>query len=123
MIRMNHHQPKEVRDIINYCHNGRKQLLIGCDANAHHTLWGNTCNNPREDSLVELLVSSNLNIFNHGNEHTFVICNKKEVIDLTLGKNKIRNLISNSMLGGSLVTTAWRVLRLRMEETPSSFGG
>jgi hypothetical protein len=28
-----------------------------------------------------------------------------------------------TMLGGSLVTTAWRVLRLRMEETPSSFGG
>jgi hypothetical protein len=28
-----------------------------------------------------------------------------------------------SMLGGSLVTTAWRVLRLRMEETPFSFGG
>jgi hypothetical protein len=27
------------------------------------------------------------------------------------------------MLGGSLVTMAWRVLRLRMEETPSSFGG
>jgi hypothetical protein len=26
------------------------------------------------------------------------------------------------MLGGSLVTTAWRVLRLRMEETPYSFG-
>jgi hypothetical protein len=28
-----------------------------------------------------------------------------------------------SMLGGSLVTTAWRVHRLQMEETPSSFGG
>jgi hypothetical protein len=27
------------------------------------------------------------------------------------------------MLGRSLVTTPWRVLRLRMEETPSSFGG
>jgi hypothetical protein len=27
------------------------------------------------------------------------------------------------MLGGSLVTTAWRILRLQMEETPSSFGG
>jgi hypothetical protein len=25
--------------------------------------------------------------------------------------------------GGSLVTTAWRVLRLRMEETPSRYGG
>jgi hypothetical protein len=28
-----------------------------------------------------------------------------------------------TMLGGSFVTTAWRVLRLRMEETHSSFGG
>jgi hypothetical protein len=27
------------------------------------------------------------------------------------------------MLGGSFVTTAWHVLRLWMEETPSSFGG
>jgi hypothetical protein len=26
-------------------------------------------------------------------------------------------------LDGSLVTTAWRVLRLRMEETASSYGG
>jgi hypothetical protein len=29
----------------------------------------------------------------------------------------------SSMLGGSLVTTAWRVLRLRMEGTPSRYGG
>jgi hypothetical protein len=28
-----------------------------------------------------------------------------------------------AMLGGSLVTTAWRVLRLRMEGTPSRYGG
>jgi hypothetical protein len=27
------------------------------------------------------------------------------------------------MLGGSLVTTTWRVLRLRMEETPYSLEG
>jgi hypothetical protein len=26
------------------------------------------------------------------------------------------------MLGGTHVTTAWRVLRLRMEETPSKYG-
>jgi hypothetical protein len=30
---------------------------------------------------------------------------------------------SRPMLGGSLVTTAWRVLRLRMEGTPSRYGG
>jgi hypothetical protein len=33
------------------------------------------------------------------------------------------NILIKSMLGGPLVTTAWRVLRLRMEETPSRYGG
>jgi hypothetical protein len=40
-------------------------------------------------------VSSNLNIPNHGNEPTFVVCSSKEVIDMTLGPNKIGNLVSN----------------------------
>jgi hypothetical protein len=26
---------KEVRDIIDYCHSRKKQLIIGCDASAH----------------------------------------------------------------------------------------
>jgi hypothetical protein len=29
---------KEVRDITDYCHSRKKQLMIGCDANAHHRL-------------------------------------------------------------------------------------
>jgi hypothetical protein len=32
-------------------------------------------------------------------------------------------VLVSAMLGGSLVATACRVLRLRMEETPSSYGG
>jgi hypothetical protein len=28
-----------MRDIIDYCHSRKKQLLIGCDAIAHLTLW------------------------------------------------------------------------------------
>jgi hypothetical protein len=35
----------------------------------------------------------------------------------------ISMVITISMLGGSLVTAAWRVLRLRMEETASRYGG
>jgi hypothetical protein len=31
--------------------------------------------------------------------------------------------VSWSMSGGSLVTTAWRVLRFRMEETAFRYGG
>jgi hypothetical protein len=44
---------------------------------------------------MEFLVSSNLNILNHGNKPTFVVRNRKEVIDLTLGYNKIGGLVSN----------------------------
>jgi hypothetical protein len=70
-------------------------VFIGCDANTHHTLWGSTGSNPIGESLREFLVSSNLNILNHGNEPTFVVFNGKEVTDLTLGTNKIGNLVSN----------------------------
>jgi hypothetical protein len=72
---------KEVRDISDYCHSRKKQLIIGCDANAYHILWGHTGINPRDESLMEFLVSSNLNILNHGIEPTFVVCNRKEVTD------------------------------------------
>jgi hypothetical protein len=90
---------KEMRDIIDYRQSRKKQLIIGCDANAHHILWGSTGTNPRRVSLLEFLVSSNLNILNHGNEPSFVVCNK-EVTDLTLGTNKISNLVSDCHVSG-----------------------
>jgi hypothetical protein len=43
---------KEVRDIINY-YNRKKQLPIGCDANAHHALCESTGTNKRGESLME----------------------------------------------------------------------
>jgi hypothetical protein len=47
---------------------------------------------------MEFLVSSNLNILNRNNEPTFVVRNRKEVIDLTLGTNKIGDLVSNCLV-------------------------
>jgi hypothetical protein len=70
---------KELRDI-NYCHNGKKQLVIGCAANAHHTLWGSSGTNPRGEGLMEFLVSSKLNILNHGNEPTFVVATGRKLL-------------------------------------------
>jgi hypothetical protein len=57
-------------------------------------LWGSTGINPREKNFVEYLVSSNLNIPSQGNELTFVVCNRKEVVDLILVANKIGSLVS-----------------------------
>jgi hypothetical protein len=86
---------KEMRDITEYCQSRKKQLIIGCDANAHHILWGSTGTNPKGESLMEFLVSSNLNILNHSNKPTFAVCNRKEVTDLTIGTNKTGDLLSN----------------------------
>jgi hypothetical protein len=44
---------------------------------------------------MKFLASSKLNVLNHGNIPIFVVCNRKGVIDLTLGTNKIVNLVSN----------------------------
>jgi hypothetical protein len=51
---------KEMRDIIEHCQSRKKQIVVGCDANAHHILWGSTGTNPTGESLMEFLVSSNL---------------------------------------------------------------
>jgi hypothetical protein len=64
---------KELRDVIEYCCSRKKKLIIGCDANAHHILWGSTGTNPRGESFLEYQVSSNLNILNQGNEPTSVV--------------------------------------------------
>jgi hypothetical protein len=86
---------KEMTDIIEHCQSRKRRLIVGCDANAHHILWGSTSTNPRGEHLMEYLVSSNLNILNCSNEPTFAVRNRMEVIDLTLGTNKIGDLVSN----------------------------
>jgi hypothetical protein len=47
----------------------------------------------------------------------------KIFVHRTILVSKHTGRATNPMLGGSLVTMAWRILRLRMEETPSNFGG
>jgi hypothetical protein len=44
---------------------------------------------------MEYLVTTNLNILNKGNKPSFVISNRKEVIDLILGTDKIGDLVTN----------------------------
>jgi hypothetical protein len=86
---------KKMRDITDHCQSRKKQIIIGCDANEHHILWGSICSNPKGESLIKFLVSLSLNILNRVNKPTFVVRSRKEVIDLTLGTNKIGDLVSN----------------------------
>ena len=76
-----------VRELIKWCSKKYYDIVIGCDANAHHTLWGSSDINIRGECLLEYLLSTNLSICNKGNKPTFFNRIREEVIDLTLVSN------------------------------------
>lgn len=97
--------PEEVQRLINWCRRGNKQLLLSCDANAHHVIWGSTDTNVRGRDLLDYICSNNLDIMNEGNKPTFINAIRQEVLDLTLATPFVSQSIKN-----------WRV----MEETSFS---
>ena len=58
--------------------------MLGCDANAHHRSWGSTDTNARGEALLEYIMGTCLVVCNEGHRPTFVVANRREVIDLTL---------------------------------------
>jgi hypothetical protein len=37
---------KGLREVVDYCSRHKLQLIVGCDAKAHHIIWGSTDINP-----------------------------------------------------------------------------
>ena len=78
--------------IINHGKSSQSDIIIGCDSNAHHSLWGSPKNDKRGDNLAEYLCLTNLEIVNHGNKPTFCPLDLRRVqthIDLTIVSQKI----------------------------------
>ena len=84
----------EMVDLINYCAKHKKHLIIGCDANSHHPLWGSSDTNVRGIALAEYLSSTDLEILNKGCEPTFVTSRSQTVIDITLATPTISSKIT-----------------------------
>ena len=84
-----------MENVISYCKQRNKQLLLGCDANAHHIIWGSSNTNPRGESLIEFINGEGLNVLNKGSEPTFMNCLRSEVLDLTLATDFISSRITN----------------------------
>ena len=82
-----------------YCKARRKELIVGCDANAHSEVWGRTDNNNRGESLLEFLVADGLTIHNIGTQPTFDTRVREEVLDITFSTSKAAPMIRD-----------WRVL-------------
>ncbi|XP_036150831.1 uncharacterized protein LOC118648608 [Monomorium pharaonis] len=84
--------------LVEFCQKEQLPLILGCDANAHHTVWGSTDTNRRGEKLLEFLVSTDLEILNRGKEPTFVTAVRREVLDLTICSRQIAREV-----------TGWRV--------------
>lgn len=81
--------------LIAYCRQKGLDLLVGCDANAHHTVWGSSDTNPRGALLLEFLFANNLIILNKGNRPTFADRRREEVLDITFCSVSLAAKISN----------------------------
>ncbi|KAM8719035.1 hypothetical protein ACLKA7_011698 [Drosophila subpalustris] len=84
--------PEDItQSLISDCELNRIGLIVGFDANAHHTQWGSSNINARGELLLDYLLSTNLEIINRGNDPTFIIKDRKEVIDMTLVSHPLSN--------------------------------
>ena len=80
---------KEFEDLEHFCEKENLYLVVGCNSNAHHSVWGSTNCNSRGEALVEFLNTTHLEILNRGNEPTFCNGGRSEVIDITLGSMRL----------------------------------
>lgn len=87
--------PPEVSAFVTFCKSQNKAFIIGCDANAHHTVWNSTDINTRGECLLEYLTKNNVNICNEGTNSTFMNSIRQEVLDLTLCSNTLSEKIHN----------------------------
>nr|XP_012224501.1 PREDICTED: uncharacterized protein LOC105673444 [Linepithema humile] len=76
--------PAPVIKLAEYCQEKRLPLIMGCDANAHHTVWGSSDTNERGRKVLKFLASTDLEIFNTGDEPTFCTIARREVLDITV---------------------------------------
>ena len=63
--------PNSLRDLLVFTENEQIPTIVGTDANAHHTIYGSSDINPREEDILASCASADLNFCNVGNKQTF----------------------------------------------------
>ncbi|XP_054737884.1 uncharacterized protein LOC129244293 [Anastrepha obliqua] len=115
---------RELVALVNYCKENHLRWIIGCDANAHHTIWGSTNINARGECLLEFLLRYNVSIVNRGNEPTFRNAIREEVLDLTLCSPNVLSEVSNWHVSGEASMSDHSLIRLQTSsQMPQSVCG
>jgi len=83
--------PRELERLVTGCRADGTHLIVGCDANSHHTSSGSTNINNRGESLYNYIMAKRLDIMDRGNKSTFVTSNRQEVTDITIATVYVGN--------------------------------
>jgi ribonuclease HI len=76
--------PDIIELLVDYCRAENLPLIIGADANSHHTGWGSSDTNVRGENLMDFIVTNDLQINNIGSSPTFRTNSRAEVLDITV---------------------------------------
>lgn len=87
--------PLKLINLLKYCAKNQLEIITGCDANAHHTIWGDKTIDRRGEDVLDLKIEYDLQIINRGCTPTFVRQNSGTIIDLTLSSEYIANQMKN----------------------------
>ena len=87
----------KLQELVEFCRKEGKQLIYGCDANAHHEVWGSKSIKPRGRQLLDFIFSNDLSTVNFSCTPTYYTIKKvghqlkkqEDVIDLTLTTSHI----------------------------------
>lgn len=80
---------EQIRELYKYSRQTNIPVIIGCDANAHHTMWSSRDINRRGMNLAEYIATTNLELANRGTTPTFVNSVCETLIDLTIASPQI----------------------------------
>jgi ribonuclease HI len=86
---------REVAALVEYSNNNRIPLIIGCDANAHHYVWGSADVNARGEEVLQFITANQLLSLNVGVEPTFVTSVRQTVIDVTMCSESVGGVIED----------------------------
>jgi len=103
--------PPEIIALVEHCKKMNLPIIIGCDANAHHVIWGSSDVNQRGESLLEFILNNNLEILNVGNIPTFVTGVRSKVLDITLSSRSVASHISDCHVSPEESMSDHRIIR------------
>ena len=75
-----------------------KEIIIGCDTNAHSQLWMSKSDNLRGEVFQDFIASNNLYVCNIGNKFTYECATGKSIIDVTFVTTPMADRILNWMV-------------------------